>query len=504
MALLENLMTPRRIDPNLRKVLQAIRGYDFKSAIADIVDNAIDAATNGFVRIRIDFVIDRQGTLSAIRCCDDGHGMDQGTLIEAMRFGADGGKGEADLGKFGMGLKVASFSQAKELRVATKRAESFPIGLLGDIEEIKESAKYHDLGPPECKDAFDRWVGSQFDTTHGTVVEWRQLSGHLSDPGEGAQIAARLQRETSTHVGLTFHRLIGRKCEISTVIIEDDEMGIPVHIVALDPFACPTPLASFSPVTGSVDYHGSVIRVRAAIWNPLDKAHAGFSLPGGKVKRQGLYWYRNDRLLRGGGWDDLLPPEVSDSDLVLARLSIDIPAKLDESLGLNVEKTGVSLRAGPLQRKLWKVELKNSKERITMVTFLNRARDAAKKRGNKGQRGQAILPSAGLPHSLRSKIRERLRIKRPTEISIRWTNLDSERLFDVDKESMTLWLNSEYRERITGGRNTGADAPVFKTLIYMLTSEQFLRSRTSKKNAEWMRFCEEVTLAAVKHVRDEE
>src|SRR6266404_6117057 len=104
-----------KLPPNFSKLDIALRsiGYSFEVAVADIIDNAIDAQAK---HVLVRFVIKRDAPLDVV-IYDDGKGMDEATLREAMRFGADVSEQIDRLGKFGLGLKLASLSQARELRV---------------------------------------------------------------------------------------------------------------------------------------------------------------------------------------------------------------------------------------------------------------------------------------------------------------------------------------------------------------------------------------------------
>jgi len=110
-----------KLPPNFSKLDVALRsiGYSFEVAVADIVDNAIDAEAK---HILIRFVIRRDTPLDVV-IYDDGHGMTEATLREAMRFGSDVSEQIDRLGKFGLGLKLASLSQARELRVYSLKSD---------------------------------------------------------------------------------------------------------------------------------------------------------------------------------------------------------------------------------------------------------------------------------------------------------------------------------------------------------------------------------------------
>lgn len=93
-------------------------GYSLETALADIVDNSITAGA-GEVQI---FLLPRpEGPVIAV--LDNGKGMTEAELHEAMRPGSRSPldvRPTADLGRFGLGLKTASFSQCRKVTVATR------------------------------------------------------------------------------------------------------------------------------------------------------------------------------------------------------------------------------------------------------------------------------------------------------------------------------------------------------------------------------------------------
>ena len=104
------------IAENFIKTLRKF-GYTMQSAIADIIDNSIGASAKN---INI-FYLPNSNWLSII---DDGNGMTKNELISAMTpgsFDPDLQRQKGDLGRFGSGLKTASWSQAKVLIVITKK-----------------------------------------------------------------------------------------------------------------------------------------------------------------------------------------------------------------------------------------------------------------------------------------------------------------------------------------------------------------------------------------------
>jgi signal transduction histidine kinase len=88
-------------------------GYDLPSAIADLVDNSIFAEARS---IWIDFHWD--GENSSICVTDDGRGMTEKEMLDAMRPGSRNPlevRDPKDLGRYGLGLKTASFSQCQKI-----------------------------------------------------------------------------------------------------------------------------------------------------------------------------------------------------------------------------------------------------------------------------------------------------------------------------------------------------------------------------------------------------
>ena len=99
----------RNAPPHAGAMLEALRGlgYSTAAALADIVDNSISA---GATEVRIHFVW--AGEASRMTVLDNGRGMDDADLERAMTLGDKNpltARAENDLGRFGMGLKTASF-----------------------------------------------------------------------------------------------------------------------------------------------------------------------------------------------------------------------------------------------------------------------------------------------------------------------------------------------------------------------------------------------------------
>lgn len=125
-------------EPNARILISALQhiGYDDISAIADIVDNSIDANAT-----EIKLYIDKDGNQKIrITVVDNGQGMDRKTLDEALKLGSDTAHDDiGDLGKYGMGLSTAGLALANRTIVLTKNTESSEIlKSETDVKTMKE------------------------------------------------------------------------------------------------------------------------------------------------------------------------------------------------------------------------------------------------------------------------------------------------------------------------------------------------------------------------------
>lgn len=96
-------------------------GYSFEAAVADIIDNSI-SANSTYVKL---FFPKTPLETKAVGILDNGDGMSDDILFEAMRYGSSDSEEErdsTDLGRFGLGMKAASLSQCRVLTVLSKQA----------------------------------------------------------------------------------------------------------------------------------------------------------------------------------------------------------------------------------------------------------------------------------------------------------------------------------------------------------------------------------------------
>lgn len=340
-------MSGIEVIPSAKRLIKSLRdmGYDFSQAVADVVDNSIEAKAT-VVAIDIEF----DGDDSWVRIADNGIGMKPDQLREAMRYGAERDYDADDLGKFGLGLKTASMSQCQCLSVASRwnpdRADIAAYSW--DLEHIEKTNKWEIL--PLDRNGLGPAIREPLKDTTGTVVLWQRLDrilGYKHPYGEQARKQlSRMCRDVEAHLGIVFQRFMsgevrGRRFKL---LLNGNE------IRAWDPF-CRTEIKtkSLQPVRISLEHEGVSGEV---LFEPFILPHKddfsspdAFSLASGPAnwnQQQGFYIYRAGRLIQSGGWSNLRAP---DEHTKLARVAVSFSPILDEAFKINVAKMRVQMPA---------------------------------------------------------------------------------------------------------------------------------------------------------------
>ena len=115
-------MNTETSNPSAEAMMLSLRamGYDLSTAIADLIDNSISANST---TIHVDFSWNKGNPWILIS--DDGRGMTESELKTAMKPGSQSPqeiRDTHDLGRFGLGLKTASWSQCKRMTVLSKKS----------------------------------------------------------------------------------------------------------------------------------------------------------------------------------------------------------------------------------------------------------------------------------------------------------------------------------------------------------------------------------------------
>jgi len=322
--------------PHAASLIQSLRdiGYSCETALADILDNSITAGAR-----RIEILSELTTAAPAIGILDDGVGMTLDDLVEAMRPGSRNpldDRAADDLGRFGLGLKSASFSQCKRLTVLTRKNGVFS-GATWDLDAVARTNRWeielHEEGEAlPWADRLDR---------DGTLVVWRsldRLSGGIeADAHARAQHINRTIAQAERHLRLVFHRFMAEDNPPLQLLLNGRRLD------PINPFG--TEFAGHQAdrvdrldmAHGSVEFQCFTLphhkTVSKADWEELGG-------PEGHLRSQGFYVYRGRRLIIAGSWLGL----ARQTELTkLCRIRVDIPNTMDSDWKIDVKKASAQL-----------------------------------------------------------------------------------------------------------------------------------------------------------------
>ena len=307
-------------------------GYSLETAIADLVDNSISADSKN---IYVDFAWN--GAQSTIVTSDDGAGMGADDLTNAMRLGSQSPREERapnDLGRFGLGMKTAVFSQGRVLAVASKTSQGGQAEFRSwDLDHVGRVKSWSLLLEPVESDlvAVDRISALE----SGTSVLIRELDKTLGKDSKVDDTKAEdhfllLAERVERHLSMVFHRFIEDGVHIyvngnpveswdpflpkntSTQILQAESLPLDGERVVVSPFIVP---------------HHSRLSV---------ENHSKLAGPNGWNLHQGFYIYRARRLLVPGGWLGL--GMQSEEHYKLARIRVDLTNSMDLAWQIDVRK----------------------------------------------------------------------------------------------------------------------------------------------------------------------
>jgi hypothetical protein len=329
------------VAPRASALIEALRavGYTVQTAVADLIDNSITA---GATTVWLDFVW--AGRESFISLADDGTGMSADELTEAMRAGNRNPlevRSPEDLGRFGLGLKTASFSQGRRLTVASKTRGSRAAVRRWDLDYVglKDEWRLLTDAHSESKARFDRLDAMR----QGTIVLWEQLDRLVGDAAADNQKAhdafLRALETVAAHLAMVFHQyLAGPRPKLRIFVNGNEDRH---RVRAWDPFL-ESHLATFSPsdaerirfAEGDIKAKGFVLPHKDRLSEEQFRDAGG---PAGWNSQQGFYIYRNQRLLVPGGWLDL--GYQNEEHYKLARIRVEIPNSTDAEWAIDVKKS---------------------------------------------------------------------------------------------------------------------------------------------------------------------
>ncbi|MER7520968.1 ATP-binding protein [Streptomyces sp. NPDC126499] len=475
------------------------QGYGFEAAVADLVDNSIDAGAKDVV---IHFLRDGDRLVSLL-IVDDGKGMDETELDVAMTVGGRRDYDARALGMFGTGLKSASLSHAGAVTVVSKvrrtRAAA-PAGRRWTMERAVNGYQCDIVAPNYAQQLVDRYYDCPI-VWQGTIVRWDEVKNFpRTGGGQTDRYLLRTINRLGLHLGLHLHRFLAREDFNITIAVEDVSTGVEYMnfgVQPLDPFAYP--------VTGHPDYARTFVAhvpsvgpvmLDAHIW-PAKSNTDEFKAVGTGIDRQGFYFYRHDRLVQAGGWNNFRQPE---QHLALARVAVDLPdgAVASDVFRLTVKKDGVDTSPEFVTALESAVDA-DGRPFSQYVADADATYRSARKR-TATTRKPVIPAGKGFEATVREAIEDELPLIPGEEpIAVRWQKIDNGTFFEIDRETRTIVLNHHYRAAILGGRRGGLnDAPILKSLMYLLLHQVFEKEYSGSREKDNLQLWQSVLVAAAR------
>ena len=483
-------LVEEQLSPDYQHFIHALRsvGYSFEESVADIIDNSIDA---GASHISIRFVSRENSTVDLL-ISDNGRGMTVEELRRAMIFGTQPVEDRQQrLGKFGLGLKMASIAQAVDLHVVSiKNGEISGRAWTG--EGLKKGFFCSILNKAFI-DGTTRLDRLPLEEGHGTWVLWKYLHRHESAFGRPDRLCDELISNLCAHLGLHLHRFLDKISIEIDMIDHNGNSGARRKVTPYHPFGYTHSGCDGYPVdlVPAGSYSGK-LQIKAHIWPPKSSS-PNYKLPGGAVKRQGLYFYRNGRLISGGGWYELR--DGLDSHDSLGRVEIDIgDTELEREVSIDVRKALVKVT--PALRE----SIINSKS-TNGVSFKDFLQDSNKTyrasggggTGSSGARSALVPAAPALPARLRELIGlfaggTQGAIHR--DFHFKWEpfdNPDGDLFFRLLHRQNVCLLNEKYRSFVLAASDEqNREGMLLQTLLFLLVGDYCEKEKLSSKDEQWL------------------
>ena len=333
--------------PPAKAMIAGLRciGYSFSTALADIIDNSISAgASNIFVLSNPD------ADEPYVAIFDDGCGMGFKELENAMTLGSDRKDKEdceLELGRFGLGLKSASFSQCLRLTVVSKDVSKIN-AMRYDLIKIQNTDSWilDILDEEEIKILPE--VDRLYKTKTGTIVIWQRFDKMEEEAKSFKDSFIATLGSAKQHIEFVFHRFY------NTINFEFNGHKIEKRDPFLSEFSC-----SQKGRTQNINVFGHNIEVTPFVLpyaNSLTEEHKKYlGNPKSIYDDQGFYIYRNKRLIILGS---VLQMNVRSEFNKLARIRVDVPSDLDSLWMLDVKKS--SAKIPDLIKEQLRISIKDS------------------------------------------------------------------------------------------------------------------------------------------------
>ena len=349
MSQIDSITKIEDASPNPEYLIKSIaeQGYSLETSLADLMDNSISAEAD-----KIEVLVDTDSEPFKLFLADNGQGMTEEELSSNMQFPSNSpedSRSNSDLGRFGLGMKTASFSQTRKFTVLSKKkgenkyhgrtwdvdflkANGWKIIINSDEEVSRLMVQYDDLSKEFLK-RFDDYMPN-------TIVIWEGLykfESYLKQGNRKDALKREITEVTSDYLALVFHRFMEKNI---------NPLRIRINNAIVSPFN-PFPeeekdFRQIEPKQSS--FRSDVIKIEGFVLpsRAITESKKSFTKwttkYRGLMDMEGLYIYRADRIILFGGWNGIVKKAPR---LQLARLRVEVGNSVDHLLHLNVAKSQI-------------------------------------------------------------------------------------------------------------------------------------------------------------------
>ncbi len=449
--------------------------HSLETALADIIDNAIEY---GGTEVVVQLITEDE-ELKVLRVVDNGRGMSPSVLEEAMQLRKKR-YSETSLSFFGMGMKMASLSQAAQLRVFTKSELAQISGAQIRRADAGGVFNVEFLSSEFAADEFQSYRRQQ--PGSGTVIEWQRIDNLpiSRNSKEKKRFLEETVRKINSHLGLIFHRFISENTAKIFVEIWDkssQQVGTRTPAKPIDPFDFRSPIPAYPSSFSGRTQDKTRVEVYCAVVPPGSDSENVKIGSASLEQLSGFYVYRNRRLIQVGGWQNV--SQKPSRDLQLGRVRIELTDELlNAGLKLTAEKTKVKF-SPEIQRAVFA-----SKSIQLNKTFEDYLSDLEKLKKASNKRNTGLQPTTRLVGDenavLKKAIDELIGFKPgPEQVTILSEPLRPDQVFELDIEESMLRINLNlFTENGPLDSETGYE--FFKATLYFLLEGHFSKTQLNK------------------------
>ena len=346
-----NLITEDAV-PNAEFLIKSIaeQGYSLETSLSDLIDNSISADAD-----KVEILVNTNEEPFTLYIADNGNGMSELSLKKNMQFPSNSPsnlRSRSDLGRFGLGMKTASFAQTRKLTVISREKGTQKFSArTWDVEFLTAKEKWEIIVNSEeeildliykYKNLSKGFLKEFEDYDPNTIIVWQGLYKYeniLDEKNRRIALQTEINEVTNEHLSIVFHRFM----ESNT-----NPLKIRVNNVIINPF---NPFPTQFPNFRSIPYkHKNLINDTLKIEGfvlpskSINESKQGDSLWTTKnrslMDMEGIYIYRSNRLIRFGGWNGIIK---SSPKLQLARLMVEVGNSSDHLIHLNVAKSQIKI-----------------------------------------------------------------------------------------------------------------------------------------------------------------